>query len=392
MEVISQTHPTDNKPKPDCHSDETGSFVNVDFSSVFDDSVDFNTELYSDDLESFGSSKHEDSFCTSDRDDSEFLADSSGDSLPNVKGRSQERLPFWKEIGAGNWVTRILRAGYALSFTKEPQPASFNNNRSALNNREFVTKEILDLLSSGRIREVDIFEVHTINPLTVADNGEKLRQILDLRHINQYLQVPKFKCDDIRQVKQLFNGGDFFFKFDIQSGYYHIDIHPAYHKILAFKWSINGQMRYFVFTVSAFGLSSAHSVITQVLKALIKHWRSFGILIFAFIDDGFGGGNSLEEATRCLSIVQSDLAKSGFIAHPTKSQWIPKQEGFIVNLKDGVLQFQLEDCWFYRKSYGDLHREETHSQNTGQFSWYNNFHGLSLRPRKSVCQLKLRMR
>ena len=39
-------------------------------------------------------------------------------------------------------------------------------------------------------------------------------------------------------------------------------------------------------------------------------------------------------------MVQSDLAKSGFVAHPTKSQWIPKQEGehlgFIVNLKDGV--------------------------------------------------------
>ena len=35
---------------------------------------------------------------------------------------------------------------------------------------------------SGRIREVDISDVHTINPLTIADNGEKLRLILDLRH------------------------------------------------------------------------------------------------------------------------------------------------------------------------------------------------------------------
>ena len=101
-------------------------------------------------------------------------------------------------------MTHILREGYALPFTKEPEPAFFNNNRSALNNREFVTMEILDLLSSGRIREVDISEVHTIKPLTVADTGEKLRQIVDLRHINQYLQVPKFKCEDIRLIQQLF--------------------------------------------------------------------------------------------------------------------------------------------------------------------------------------------
>ena len=101
-------------------------------------------------------------------------------------------------------MTRILREGYALPFTKEPQPASFNNNRSALNNKEFVTKEILDLLSSGRIREIDISEVH---------------------------------------------------------------IHPAYQKFLAFAWSINGQVRYFVLVV---GLSSAPFVFTKVLKVLIN--------------------------------------------------------------------------------------------------------------------------
>ena len=48
-EVISQTHLFDDKPKPDCQGDETSSSVNLDFSSVFNDSVDFNTGKYSDD-------------------------------------------------------------------------------------------------------------------------------------------------------------------------------------------------------------------------------------------------------------------------------------------------------------------------------------------------------
>ena len=139
-----------------------------------------------------------------------------GSFTPKVKGRPKERLDFWKEIGTSNWVIKILSQGYALPFTSEPEPAIFRNNLSALHNADFVS------------------EVHTLNPLSMADNGEKRRLILDLKYINKFLQVPKFKCEDIRLIKDLFNIGDFFFKFDIRSGYHHVDIHPQYQKYLAF--------------------------------------------------------------------------------------------------------------------------------------------------------------
>ena len=66
-------------------------------------------------------------------------------------------------------------------------------NALARKNSDFVTSEISELLSSGRIREVSHNDVHTINLLSVADNGEKLKLILDLRQINQLLRVPKIK-------------------------------------------------------------------------------------------------------------------------------------------------------------------------------------------------------
>ena len=65
-----------------------------------------------------------------------------GNFTPKVKGRLKERLDFWKEIGASNWVIKILSQGYALPFTSEPEPALFRNNLSALHNADFVTKEI----------------------------------------------------------------------------------------------------------------------------------------------------------------------------------------------------------------------------------------------------------
>ena len=121
--------------------------------------------------------------------------DNAGSFTPNVKGRLKERLDFWKEIGTGNWVIKILSQGYALPFTSEPEPAIFRNNISVLDNVGFVTEEILDLLDSGRVREVDFSEVHTLNALSVADSGEKRRLILDfIRYINKFLKI---KCPSL---------------------------------------------------------------------------------------------------------------------------------------------------------------------------------------------------
>ena len=87
---------------------------------------------------------------------------------------------------------------------------AFQNNVSALKNKEFVTNEILDLLNSGRVRDVSQNEIKVLNPLTVADNGQNLRLILDCRHINSFLRVSRFKCDDIRTIRDLFEVGDYF--------------------------------------------------------------------------------------------------------------------------------------------------------------------------------------
>ena len=199
-----------------------------------------------------------------------------------------------------------------------PEPAEFSNNASARKNSDFVTSEISELLSSERIREVSRNDIHIINPLSVADNGDKLRLILDLRHINQFLRVPKIKFEDIRTVRDLFQLGDYFFKFDIKSGYHHIDILPEHQKYLGFKWEIEGEWRYFVFTVFVFGLSSAPFILTKVVRVLLKHWRSQAIRIFEFIDDVFGGGSSQEETLIISNLVQDDLSNSGFVCNMVK--------------------------------------------------------------------------
>ena len=191
--------------------------------------------------------------------------------LTNVKGRLTERLAFWQHMGASDFILEVIGKGYALPFVKEPEPAVFGNNQSAKNHPDFVTSEILRLLDQGCVKEVTRGEVHTINPLSVADNGKKLRLILDLRYINKHLRVQKFKYEDLRTFQNLFSKGDFFFKTDLKSGYHHLDISEGHQKYLGFSWCINGMQRYFVFTVLVFGLATAPFIFTKVVKVLIKH-------------------------------------------------------------------------------------------------------------------------
>ena len=83
-----------------------------------------------------------------------------------------------------------------------------------------MTSEVFKLLGQGCIREIAKEEAHVTNPLSVVDNGHKLRLILDLSFVNKFLSVPKFHYEDIRTLKDGFQKGDFFFKFDIKSGYH----------------------------------------------------------------------------------------------------------------------------------------------------------------------------
>ena len=227
-----------------------------------------------------------------------------------------------------------------MPFVKQPPKVRFQNNKSALSAAEFVTKEIKDLLKSGCIKEIDESEAHVISPLSVVHKSTKPRLILDLSYLNQFLTVPKFKFEDIRSVKDLFRKGDYFFKFDIHKGYYHINIFEPHVKYLAFFWIIDGQVTYFAYTVLVFGLSPAPFVFTKVVKVLIKHWRSSGIRIFGFVDDVFGGGRSFDEAQEILVLVRQDLADSGFLENTEKSVWVPCQRGqhlgYIVDLQKGI--------------------------------------------------------
>ena len=66
----------------------------------------------------------------------------------------------------------------------------------------------------------------------------------------------------------MFTREDFLFKFDLKSGYHHLDIFKPHQRYLGFAWEVNSNPSYFVFTVLPFGLATACYAFT---KPLVKY-------------------------------------------------------------------------------------------------------------------------
>ena len=67
-----------------------------------------------------------------------------------------------------------MKEGYKIPFFSTPYR---KNNKSALNNNEFVTKEIEELLTSGRIVETP-YTSHVVNPLSVSEQSGRKKRLI----------------------------------------------------------------------------------------------------------------------------------------------------------------------------------------------------------------------
>ena len=79
----------------------------------------------------------------------------------------------------------------------------------------------------------------------------------------------------------------------ITSAYHHIPIHDHCKQFLGFSWPCGDQIAYYVCKVLPFGLSSVVYIFTKI-KALTKKWRSQGISILTYLDDGLGAAHNKE--------------------------------------------------------------------------------------------------
>ena len=60
--------------------------------------------------------------------------------------------------------------------------------------------------------------------------------MLDLRSVNKYLNITKFRYENLSTVVDIIDQDDFFVTFDLKNGYHHIPLAEEHQKYLGFAW------------------------------------------------------------------------------------------------------------------------------------------------------------
>ena len=243
-------------------------------------------------------------------------------------GSLRDHVDFWSNsIRASDFIINTIVEGYRIPFLDLPENFIIPNRSSAFKFKDFVYEAISELIERGCVQEV-LNPPKFINPLhVVQQSGGKCRLILDLSYLNKFIWKQSVRFEDIRTVFDLFQSGYFFFTFDFKSGYHHVEIFPDHRQYLGFSWKFGSVVKYFVFTVLPFGLSSAPYIFSKLVRSLVNYWRGLGRRVVTFLDDGIGGSPDYASCLVHSRLCRSDLDSAGFFVNLQKSVWEPSQVG-----------------------------------------------------------------
>jgi len=231
----------------------------------------------------------------------------------------QEWLTVTNDKEILSWVQ-----GIELPFTEKPiqnllpKQGSFTPAETIA-----IHKEINNLLQMGAIVTCEHCKDEFLSPIFLVPkpNG-KYRFILNLKSLNQFLDPPHFKLEDVRCVLNLITRNAYMATLDLKDAYYFLPINMKFRKYLRFKWNEN----LYEFTCLPFGLSIAPFIFAKLTKPIVSILRKNGNVSVVYLDDFWLCGESYQLCHQNVTETIKLLSYLGFVINYTKSDLIPKQE------------------------------------------------------------------
>ncbi len=257
------------------------------------------------------------------------------DALP-PHSRPRPILPVAKRVRFGDdipdmlpslscWLTRTIRLGYAILFTR--RPPKFNGvleTSVAVRNAPVLREEIAVLLAKDAIEPVPPAEMRQgfYSPyFIVPKKGGGLRPILDLRVLNRALHKLPFKMLMHRRMIKCIQPQDWFAAIDLKDAYFHVSILPRHRPFLRFAF----EGRAWQYRVLPFGLSLSPRVFTKVVEGALTTLREVGVRILNYLDDWLILAQSREQLGDHRDLVLRHLSQLGLRVNWEKSKLSPVQ-------------------------------------------------------------------
>ena len=145
--------------------------------------------------------------------------------------------------------------------------------------------------------------------------------MIDLSHLNEFVQLTWFKMETVASVLLSVREGDFLASLDLKDAYFQIPIHRSSRKLLRFT----SEGTVYQFRALCFGLSAAPQVFTTVF-AVVSVWaHSHGIRLLRYLDDWLVLSSSEREAKQAVQSLLSLSRTLGIVINEKKSDLVPSQ-------------------------------------------------------------------
>ena len=201
-------------------------------------------------------------------------------------------------------MVEVLRDGYCLPFLSTPPLSNFpipmpsyspNSIKGAA--LEEVT---LGLVAKGAVELAPLPSPGFYSRLFVVwKTSGSWRPVIDLSHLNRFVDVSPFQMETIQSVLLSVRQGDWMASIDLKEEYLQVPVHPASRHFLRFVF----RDTVYQFKALCFGLSMAPQVFTRVMAPVSAILHSMGIRMRWYLDDWLVQSSSRESLLRDLQTV-----------------------------------------------------------------------------------------
>ena len=253
-------------------------------------------------------------------------------------------LENWNKIDTPYYIMKWIEEGVTIPFSTEPPPVELENYISSSEETKFIDNKLSDYLNEGYISEV-LEKPRCISPLGCANKkgNEKYRLITDMRYVNQFIEVPKIRYEDLSNLPSIVQNNDLYASVDLKDGFNHVSLNKNIRKYFGFKW----KNRYYVWNVLNFGCSMAPYLFTKILRPVLKYLRDCDIRCILYVDDFLIVGPK-DKLNSDIELVVDTLTDLGWKINYEKSNLVPSENIEYLGLKienreDGVPVLKVPD-------------------------------------------------
>ena len=145
--------------------------------------------------------------------------------------------------------------------------------------------------------------------------------VIDLSHLNRFVDVSPFQMETIQSVLLSVRQGDWMTSIDLKEAYLQVPVHPASRHFLRFVF----RDQVYQLKALCFGLSTTPQVFTRVMAPVSAILYSMGIRMRRYLDDWLVQSSSRESLLRDLQTVLQLCHELGIVVNPQKSNLVPSQ-------------------------------------------------------------------